>query len=271
MRKSSIFLTISLAVSAALFSSCSGLAVWNMGKYFKTELAPDADKRDISTVGVYVFSDGAAIDAGNEHFVGFDKSWWPKEIHTSSVFEPDTANSGPSLELGTAISQELEDRGYKAKVIGDLGHSGEVSVEQVLKHAKEKGLDAVFIAHYSGVSSWTEYAGETYGYRVVITNYNVVEGYIYIPNAMFYDLKRNDVVWKNSYYGLTEKAHSPNIVGDPFNELASDAVKNTADETYLKAAPKAAKSIFSPALWPKSFKAFPVKEGFTPSQGKKRL
>lgn len=260
MKKNIFLQCVGLTLLMVVNSGCfRGLAVWEKGKYFQTEVASDAKERDLETVGVYCFSDGEAMNA-TYSFNGFSASWWPREVRPGVTFYPDTTNSGPSLELATAIASELNDRGYVAKAVSTLGHGRDITIEEVLQHAKENGYDAAFITSYKGLTSWSEITGITTGYRSKTIHVGVYEGYLFLPNSGFFDLKKGDQVWKSSYYGIVENATLPNLVNSPFVEVATDQLVGNGEENYVKSAPKAAEIIFKPSLWPESFKEFPAKE-----------
>ncbi len=42
------------------------MRVWEKDRYFRTSIAEDFTKKEIKTIGVYVFSDGAATDAKSQ-------------------------------------------------------------------------------------------------------------------------------------------------------------------------------------------------------------
>jgi nucleotide-binding universal stress UspA family protein len=274
-----------------LLSGCAGLRMWERNRYFRTEVKPNLDSNSIQTIGVYAFSNGEQIDGsdtptdafdvietilikvpvglltGSLSFggpqVGLHKLFYPDEVTAGIVFEPDTSNAGPSLELASAVKEQIEQRGYKAKVVTNIGHSGEISLESCLKHARENGFDAIFVAHYSGLTTWTEFGGQdvfrTSKYTIVKTNVISHTGYLYIPNAALFDVKSGERIWNHCYYGVVQKGHLPNLAGEEFVQVASDALIHNGADDYFKSAPKAAKVLFEPGLWPDSFVEFPTK------------
>lgn len=288
----SLVLLVVAAIGANIFSGCVGLRMWEKGKYFSSDRAADFEQRNINTVGIYVFSEGKAVDGSEKPFNGWDvvnsvlslplvlfgrysfggpqigvsKYHYPDRVELGSVFEPDTANAGPSIELATALKKELEERGYTAVVVADMPHSGEIPVDRCLKHAKESGYDAAFIVDYVGLKRWTEYAGETTSQvgrtTVVTTHVNTYDGYLYLPNGAMFDVKKNnELLWRTSYYGLVEHAHVPNFSSEPFTQVVNEPVIANGGETYFAAAPKAAKVLLAPTKWADSFKELPLKEG----------
>jgi hypothetical protein len=288
MRQRLFALPVALVAIMFLGTGCAGLRLWEKGRYFQTELSPGIKPDQIHNIGVYVYSDGEAVN-GTEipfdvfdligdilmfpiklfstgaHFnstqVGLNSKFFTDEIRTGESFEPDTSNSGPSLELATAVQSQLKDLGYGAEIVTDLGHSKEISVEDCLAHAKKAGYDAVFIVHYTGMKSWTEFAGTqiTEGYRstLITTKIKIHNGYLFIPNAALFDTKSGQRLWATSNYGIVEHAHIPNLSGEPFIMVESSALIYNGDDDYFKAAPKAALMIFSPQMWKESFKEFP--------------
>lgn len=280
-------------VVSACIPGCIGFRLWEKGKYFKTDRKEDFDQRGFSKVGIYVFSDGAPRDGKNDPFDaadvissiislpvtlmgggspvqstgGVSKGYFPGPIKASSEFEPDTSNTGPSLELAAAVKKQLDDRGYKSEVVSDMPHSGTVTVESCLKDARDKGFDAAFIVNYTGLKSWTKYAGTTTEYvgrrTITRTNVQVFEGYLYLPSAAIFDVRKNDEVWQTSYYGIVEHAHTFNFSSEPFTEVVSDVVIANGADTFVAAAPLAAQSLLTPKYWPESYKEVPEKDGKT--------
>lgn len=280
-----------LLLCATLCTGCAGLSgmkAWEKGRYFNSELNSSYQPDQIRSIGIYVYSEGEAIDGSEKPFdamelvssiilfpiklfsgtltfgapqVGVSTKFYPSEVTATSVLEPDTSNSGPSLELAQAIREQLTQRGYSATVVTELGHSREIPVTKCLDHAKANGYDAALVVNYSGLSKWTEYAGTDvqYGYKTktVITKVNVYEGFLYLPNAVMFSTASNDVLWSNSFYGVYENAHVMNLSGEPFIKAETSAMLPLGDDSYFKAAPKAAESLFDPKLWRDSFREFP--------------
>ena len=235
-----ILLTLGLLVTAsATLSSCAGLAVWQKGHYYKSEAMDSAAvaAKDVRTVGVYVFSDG---EGDRMPYGTFAYSNWPSdEVMAGATFDPDTSNSGPSLEFANAIATQLGDRGYNAKAATDLGHSREITLADCLKDAKAKGYDGAFVAYYCCFST--------------------SDHFVYFPNGGFFETKTGDQLWKSSYYGMVENAHIINLSGEPFVNIVSSVVTDNGDDTYIKAAPKAAKMLLDPSAFPSTTKPFPGK------------
>ncbi|MEO5931618.1 MAG: hypothetical protein ABIR47_16910, partial [Candidatus Kapaibacterium sp.] len=265
--KSNIIKVILFVSLCSLTTGCAGLRFWDKGKFYQCELKDNIQTENIRTVGIYVYSNGEAvdgkepardaadvigdvimfpikllalgqIDAGSGTQVGMSKHFFPTKITKSLVLEPDTTNAGPSLELANAVKEEIASRGYNAKVVTDLGHSGKISVDQCLKHAKANGYDAIFVVNYTGLNRWTKYAGTdmVYGYktRTEITRVNVFDGYLYIPNSALLDATTGETLWSNSYYGLVEKAHLASPGSESFNQAVSNALVDNGDDTYFK-------------------------------------
>lgn len=274
-------------------SGCSGMKLWEQGDYFQSELTKEFEVDDMSRIGIYVFSDGESRDGTKKPFdaaelveqiitlplqilsgsftigmsqYGFSTKFFPPAVTADATFEPDTSNAGPSLELATQIKNELKSWGYNPEVVTDLGHRNEVSVAQCLEHARTKQYDGAFIVCYSGLVRWAEYAGTATttvssavsGSSTVTTQlYNIVNGYLYLPNASFFDAKSGERLWNNWFYGIYENAHVFNVSDEPFTIVSDKVVLTMTDSDYFKAAGKAIGTLFRPLNWPDSFTEFP--------------
>ena len=171
------------------------------------------------------------------------------------------------LELANKIKSKLGEYGYRAETITDLGHNGDISVQQCILHARENRYDAAFVVYYSGLSRWTKFAGVTsrtsYDYAtgtnttINTTHVDVFNGYLYLPNATMFSSETGKVLWKNWYYGIYENAHLPNLSGETFTKVANSLIYPMTDEDYFKASTKVIETIFEPTAWPDSFKEFP--------------
>ena len=287
-------LFILLFSASFLVSGCTGLKMWEKGDYFQSELSSQFDINEVSRVGVYVYSDGDTKDGSDRPFdvaelveqivllplqlasgslsfgrpqIGFNTKFYPSRVTVETVMEPDTANAGPSLELANKIQSRLKEYGYTAEVVTDLGHEGEISVQNCILHARDNNYDAAFVVYYAGLSRWTKFAGTTsrrsYDYAtgrsttITTTLVDVLNGYLYLPNVTMFSSETGNVLWKNWYYGIYENAHLPNLSGETFTKVADDLIYPLTDEDYFKAASKALDAIFEPAAWPDSFKEFP--------------
>src|SRR5438105_3717660 len=125
MKKKIVGSLILLASVGILYSGCSGLAFWTKGKFYHSEVQDSAAAKAIGTVGVYVFSDG---EGDKVPYGEWGISNWPSsEVKLGETFSPDTSNSGPSLEFANAIVKQLDERGYNAKAVTDLGHSHDIT------------------------------------------------------------------------------------------------------------------------------------------------
>lgn len=287
-------LLTSLMTAAFLFQGCTGLKMWEKGDYFQTELSKDYDINKVGKIGIYVYSDGETIDGSDRPFdvaelveqivllplqlasgsfsfgrsqIGFNTKFYPSSLTKETVMEPDTSNSGPSLELANKLKIKLGEFGYNPEIVTDLGHNGEISVEQCLAHAKENRYDAAFIVYYSGLSRWTKFGGTSTrtaydyatGYNTTITTtlVDVFNGYLYLPNATMFSTESGEVLWKNWYYGIYEHAHLPNLAGETFTKVADDLIYPLTDDDYFKASTKAVEAMFAPTAWPDSFVELP--------------
>lgn len=287
-------LFIALVISSLLSSGCTGLKMWEKGDYFQSDVAKDFDVNEVRRVGVYVYSNGEAIDGTSRPFdvtelleqivllpvqllsgsftfggpqIGFTTKFYPSKVTTETVMETDTSNAGPSLELANKIKSKLNEFGYLAETITDLGHDGDISVEQCIVHARENRYDAAFVVYYSGLSRWTKFAGTstrtTYDYvsgtntTINTTHVDVFNGYLYLPNTTMFATESGKVLWKNWYYGVYENAHIINLAGEEFTAVANSVIYPMADEDYFKASTKAVETIFAPTAWPDSFTEFP--------------
>ncbi|MDP4219043.1 MAG: hypothetical protein Q8916_01660 [Bacteroidota bacterium] len=252
--KLSIFV---LCTASLLLSSCSGLFVGNKGDFFHTSLGDTSEVHQMKSVGVYVFSNGETR-GGVYNFLE-STSVFPDEVQQGAKFYPDTANSGPSLELANAITKELLDRGYTAHASTNLPQGEKVTLEDCIADAKKQGYDGVFIAYYTGFNQWSKVAGVTYGWNTRTTHINVYEGYMYITNSGFFNVSNGEELWKNSYYGVVENAHVINFYNEPFTIAVPKALYECSGDSYMEAASHAAKVIFDPPMWHDSFKEFPSK------------
>ncbi|MDB5035216.1 MAG: hypothetical protein JWQ98_2457 [Chlorobi bacterium] len=246
---------ISLLLLGGFCTGCTGLLSTDAGKYFHCERKGDIRTDNIKAVGIYTFSSGPIIYAE-----GLEPDLYPPEITGTTLLAPDTINTEPSRELARAIKRELELRGYKAPVMSGLGHSKAVNVNNCLADARSKGMDAVFITYYAGISSRWRYARSTGRAPSLETTSTHRNGYMYLPNSALFDARTGDLLWSNSYYGLVENAHVVNISNEGFIDIVPEALIETGDENFVGAASKAVKNIFTPPLWPDSFREFPVRE-----------
>lgn len=287
-----------IAISAAiLLPGCGGLKVWQNGRHFQTSLSPKYAADSVDKVAVYVFSEGEAVNgqdipmdaldivgsilmlpikllSGDFSFggtqIGLHQSHFPYKVERGVTFEPDSRNAGPSLELANAVKEHLSDKGYPATVITTMPHTGEIPLADVLAHARNEGYDVAFVVYYKGLSSWTEYAGTETHYsgrtRIVTTNVNVFNGFLFIPNAGMFDVNTGEQLWKYNNYGMVQKAHLPNLAGEPFVAVVSEALVRNGGDDYFIAAKKAATLLFDPEHWQKSFIEIPQK-----GDGKRRM
>jgi len=252
-----IFPLLTISILLPLLSSCSGLFVGTKGDFFHNSVGDTASAHLMKTVGVYVFSNGQTR-GGTYNFLE-STSTFPSEVEPGAKFYPDTANSGPSLELANAITKELVDRGYTAHAAPTMPQSDKITVDDCIADAKKQGYDGIFIAYYTGYNQWSKVEGVTYGWNTRTTHIGVYEGYMYITNSGFFNVNTNEEIWKNSYYGVVENAHIINFYNEPFTIAVPKALYDCAGESYMDAAPHAAKVIFDPPLWHDSFKEFPSK------------
>lgn len=255
-------------------------------------LQEDFDPKNVRKVGVYVFSEGKQrsavrnsvwstqdaldvfeniiaipiilVSAGGLGVRGymmnvnkFDQSHYPPRVTRTAEFEPDTANAGPSLELSVKIQKELEERGYKAEVFTDLGHSEDITVKDCLAHARENKMDAAFVVCYRGITSWRKYTGSYISGDTRVLQYKLWKGFLYLPNAGFFNAETEEMIWSNNYYGIVEEAHVMNFADEEFTQVIPEAIIENGGETYFEAAPPALEMIFSPKYWPGSQKPFP--------------
>ena len=257
MRRNLLVLMLLLAAFSVTVSGCAGLFMWEKGHYYHSEVMDSASlaAKDVRTVGVYVFSDGEAVE--HTMVMGLGLTDWPSQVERSSSFDPDTSLAGPSLELANDIAKELNDKGYTAKAVTDMGHSGDITAEQCLAHAQKNGYDSALIVEYRGIRNWRQAMGTVVlGSAAAVLNHN---GFLYIPNATFFEAKTGDQLWTNYYYGLVEYAHLPNFWNESFVKVAEKAFVDNDAETYILAAPKAASLLLEPPLFPGTTKAFPTK------------
>lgn len=256
MKQKSFLLVFACALA---ISGCSGLAMWQKGHFYHSEVADSSAVSNVHSVGVYVFSDGES-EHKSKYNLGFIPGDWPgAEVAKGSTFSPDSSNSGPSLEFANALVKELNERGYNAKAVTDLGHSHEVTLDQCLENAKKAGYDGAFVAYYKGYTSWntSDVGRRTYGSNVNVINITIREGFLYLAHGGFFDAKSDQQLWKNSYYGLVENAHMFNLSDEPFVKVISDAVVDNGAEDYMKAAPIAATVLLAPKRWAETTKPFP--------------
>lgn len=282
---------LSLAALVA-FPGCTGMKWYQSGEYFQMTLDEDFDPMTIRTVGIYVFSEGEpesavrttawsnvdGLDYLDQLFfwpllffsaggVGprkltddsyeFSQNHYPPRVESDATFYPDTSNSGPSLELGMAIKKELEERGYRAEVYTDLGHAGDVSVQQCLEHAREHKKDAAFITCYRGINKWRRLQGTETKSGATILQYERWEGFLYLPNSAFFLTEREEMVWSNAYYGVVQNAHIVNLADERLVKVIPEAIIEKGGSTYFEAAEPAIGMIFEPEYWPGSHKPFP--------------
>ena len=106
-----------ISLTSLLLCSCSGLWLWQQNQYFTTSVAADFQQRNIKSIGVYVFSNGSSYDG-----VQLSYSYYPDDIVATTVFAPDSSNTGPSLELAQAVKRKLVEKGYSVSIIDKLGH-----------------------------------------------------------------------------------------------------------------------------------------------------
>jgi hypothetical protein len=257
MRRNIVGLLALLSIVTMVSSGCAGLFLWEKGKFYHSEAMDSATvvAKNIQSVGVYAFSNGEAIE--HTMMIGLSMYDWPSEVTASSSFDPDTSLAGPSLEISNVVAKQLNERGYNAKAVSDLGHNGTITVEQCLKDAKAKGYDGAFIIHYSGVKNWQQNLGSTYSGRTETIHLAEHDGFLYIPNATFFETKTGDQIWKNSYYGLVENAHLFNFSNQSFVKVVESSMVNNDAGTYIGAAPKAVNVLLEPTLFPGTTKPFP--------------
>ncbi len=281
MKSSKLFI-IATVIAGILFNSCSftGMEVWKKGRYYHTEIADDFSERKIRKIGVYVFSEGGAVDGTQSSLTagriisaimlaptfwglfllmpptatGAQEYFFLDEITNNSEFNPVLDNAGPSLELGIQVSRRLQKIGYKAKVIEELGHKSKVNVDACIDNAKNKKYDAAMIVHYNAIEKWNYYGN----LASIIFRMTEKNEFLFVPNAALFDTKTREIIWKSSYYGLVENAHHFNIIGEPFSRPSNKAIMEMNANTYLEAAGKAADVLLNPSYWKGSFKSLPV-------------
>lgn len=267
-------------------NSCSGLRVWDKGKYYKVQYNSSIELPYEPKLGIYVFSDGKPIDGRNKPFdafnligdiiafpitilsilsptnpqIGVHQKHYTNPVTLSSSFYPDTSNSGPSLELALAAQKALDSLGYNSDIILDMGHNKKITTTECLINAQNKNYDLIFIIYYSCLSDWRLLEGYTHTGNTTIIRYSLNKGFLFIPNAALIDVKRSEIIWSYSYYGLVENAHLINLSQEPFIKIDPKALIPSAAPTYIEAAPKAVELIFNPPLWRKSFISFPSKK-----------
>lgn len=297
MQYRNLFIIAIVAVASMLSSGCAGLKLWQKGRHFQTSLDPAYAPDSVSKVAVYVFSEGEPIDgkdipvdaldvigsilmlpikllSGDFSFggtqIGLHQSFFPHKVATDLTMEPDMSNAGPSLELANNIREHLAEKGYPATVISTIEHKGEIPMSQVLAHARSEGYDAAFVVYYAGLKSWTEYAGTEVYTRgrttVTQTNVNVYNGFLFLPNAGLFDVNTGKMMWSYSNYGIVQKAHTPNISGEPFVVVSSESLVKKGGDDYFVAAKNAAKLMFDPEHWPQSYIDLPSR-----GDGKRRM
>lgn len=251
-----------------LFTGCSGLKLGNKGKYFQMTLQENFDPNTVRRVGVYVFSQVEERNAARKVeltpdeiidrailstvLLNMQSKHYPPKVTPDTKFNPDTASSGPSLELAIGIQNELEKRGYKAEVFMDVGHNRTVTVQQCLAHAREQGMDAAFIVGYREITHWQKPPEAGFMFENTI-----VDGFLFLPNSGFFNAKTEEMIWSNNYYGLVETAHVMNFVDEEFTRMVPGAIVNSGAETYFDAVAPAVELIFTPKYWPESQKPFP--------------
>lgn len=292
MRSSFSLLGVLFLAALLILPGCSGLKWWQKDDYFQMTLDEDFDPMSVNTVGVFVFSEGeqesavrtsawtkadavdivenlislplAIVTLGGlgarglfDHLDMIDPDRYPPRVMNSATFRPDTVNSGPSLELANAIKEELEARGYNAKVVTELGHSGKITTEQCLAYAREHKQDAAFITCYRGINRWQKYEGSySASADVIVRKFKLWEGFLYLPNSAFF-LSDGDMLWSNSYYGVVQTAHIPNVSDERLIEVVPEAIIEEGGPTYFEAVEPAIGMIFEPKYWPGSHKPFP--------------
>jgi hypothetical protein len=259
MRTSILGLIALLIVGTVTSSGCSGLFLWEKGKFYHSEVLDSATlaAKDIRTVGVYAFSDGDPVE--HTMVIGLSMSDWPSEVSSDASFDPDTSLAGPSLEISNAMVKQLNDRGYNATAVTDLGHNGDITVDQCLKNAQSHGYDGAFIIYYKGIKNWQQETGSSTAGNITTINLTEHDGFLYIPNATFFETKTGNQLWKNSYYGLVENAHLPNLSNQSFVKVVEQSMTDNDAGTYIEAAPKAASILLAPSLFPGTTKPFPGK------------
>lgn len=257
-----ILLLLILIVSGTSISGCSGFLFRHIGRYYQTELDTNEIHNGLSTIGIYVFSDGQSFSRNRQN--GLEAWDWPIPVTIGASITPDTSNTGPSLELAISIRHELSNRRYRCFIIEDLGHSQRVSVDSCIANARARGLDAAMVVFYSGLFAWNEPNGcdecKTIRSLEKTRKYwwgREHNGYLYLPNAAIISTSSNSTIWSTRYYGIVQNAHVPNFANVDFSRVPDLAVIPSGDTQYMFAAPKTAHLMFDPMFWPGSFKEFP--------------
>jgi hypothetical protein len=236
-------LTLVFIVFLLLLQGCgiSGFMLSDRGQYFHTTICENFKEKKIEKIAVFVYSNGK-----NDEYSTYSisKSYYPPKITKELVYNPDSTNSGPSMELALQIVDEFKEKGYYAKDIQELGHHGEIKYKNIIDVAKKQGFDAAFIVYYTGVNK-----------RLFYYSYNY--GYLYLPNAALFSTKNDELLWSTQFYGLVEKAHYLNFSGQGFNTVIMEVVNDFGDVTYPSAAKKAKDVLFKPKYFPKSYIEIP--------------
>jgi len=278
-----------LVLGALLCNGCAGLnglKIWQQGHYFTTDLNDTYRPDSVRSIGIYVFSDGEAVDNSNDPFDALElipsilfppfalyyyggghstriisPTFYPSSVSATSVLEPDSSNTGASLELAKAIQKQLAQRDYSATVVTDIGHSGDIPVATCLDDANAKGYDAACIVSYGAVWKWRLPSNiiSEYGLRSNTSSSSgyTYEGFIYLPNVTIFSTASHEVLWSNSFYGVYEHAHVVNLSDEPFTKTSMPVVLTLGESNYFEAAPRAAAALFNPIYWRESFKGFP--------------
>jgi hypothetical protein len=274
-------------------SSCYGLAVSDMGKHYQTEKAPELDGMSFKKIGVYAVSDGKAQSINGTNALvygvgmypfwvipfpytaalisrpnvtdiyGFSPGDFPSKITIPFKVRTDSVNTGPSFELALAVQKQLDERGFQAEAVSDMSHSGNVSSDAILSHAKNAGYDAAFVMVYTLYKRWQRMTGSqtvSTGYRstATIVNVSYYEGYLFLPSAALVDVNTGRILWSSAYYGLVSNAHTPNVSNQAMSVAVNEAIIEQGRDTYVDAAKVTVDRLFSPKYWKGSYKPFPA-------------
>jgi len=264
-------------ISTAL-TGCTGLRIGRMGRYYKTELAPNYKNVHIKKIGVYVFSNGRAKDGtqpplfrkilfvlslgiiNDINVDSFDQRFFPPEIKAGSKFHPSPDLKDASHQLAMQVAAYLTNKGYSVQLENLPDGMKKPMVYDCISDAAKKGFDAVFIVDYTGMYRWVKFKGSdsysTGSASFTVNSYDEYTGFLYLPNAAMFDIKTGKRVWASSYYGLVQGAHLFNFLA-PYNVTSAVAVVNQGGSNSQNAAENAAKMIFKPKYWPGSFVDLP--------------
>jgi hypothetical protein len=272
MKMTKIFLkTAVIFLSVILFNGC-GLAIWNKGDYFNTDLETDAFMGGkIKKVAVLVFSDGKSYDGSGS--LRFQEGWYPEEVDSGTDFEPDPSLKEQSLKLASLISDVFKEKGYESQVI-QTNHDGDYETDDCIEMAKKAGADAVYIVNYKGLHKWNRMDSQTSSTSVsgnvqtttTTTNYTKFEGFLYLPQAGMFRVSDSKQIWNFSWYGFIEEAHLPNLfVG--FTSFTQKMIAGELGGGTANAHVVTTKLLFDPPYWKGSYFPIPDRKGLFGPEG----